>query len=127
MGVKNNDELIGNGRRSDAKISGEKRQPRCRDVMPYNIIYSSSVAGTAVRGMSKTAKELWMNSKSKRKKERERATKVEVKSAVNRRQRYTLVKQLTRKLVVSPTFSLISPSVVFMYPIFLAIKIDETR
>lgn len=95
--------------------------------MPYNIIYSSSVAGTAVRGMSKTAKELWMNSKSKRKKERERATKVEVKSAVNRRQRYTLVKQLTRKLIVSPTFSLISPSVVFMYPIFLAIKIDETR
>lgn len=26
--------------------------------MPYNIIYSSSVAGTAVRGRSKTAKEV---------------------------------------------------------------------
>lgn len=44
--------------------------------MPYNIIYSSSVAGTAVRGMSKTAKEVGINSESKS----ERATEAEIKS-----------------------------------------------
>lgn len=54
-GVKNNDELIGSGGRSGTVISGEKR---CRrNVMLYNIIYSSFVAETAVRDGNKTAKE----------------------------------------------------------------------
>lgn len=95
VNVKNNDELIGNGGRSDTGICREKRRRlrRRRDVMPYNIIYSSSMAGTAVRGRSKTAKEVGMNRTSgmrgrkggEREGERTSGTEVGIKSTVNRR------------------------------------------